>query len=62
MWQPIKTAPKDEDFLVALRSGYVTRGRLVMGKYLATDSNGPSSRQTDTTATHWMPLPVAPST
>jgi hypothetical protein len=59
-WKPIETAPTDGDFLVAFRSGYVTRGRLINGKYLASDSAGPSARNTDTTATHWQPVPAAP--
>lgn len=56
-WRPIGGAPTDRDFLVYLRSGYVTRGRLINGKHLATDNNGPTDRQTDTTATHWADIP-----
>lgn len=59
-WQTIDTAPRDRDFFVALRSGYITRGRLVSGRYLATDSMGPVARNTDTTATHWADIPAGP--
>ena len=61
-WQDISTAPKDVEFLVHLKCGYISRGRLVNGKYLAFDSSGPVTLRTDTTVTHWMPLPDPPTT
>lgn len=59
-WQPIETAPEDVDFLVYCRSGYISRGRLVGGKYLAADSFEPCVVATDTTVTHWARLPAPP--
>ena len=59
-WRPIETAPLDRDFLVAMKSGYITRGRLINGKFLAIDSTGPVSSGTDTTASHWAEIPAGP--
>jgi hypothetical protein len=60
-WKPIETAPRDQDFLVYLRNGYIARGRYVNGRHFAADSFGPSgARASDPTPTHWMPLPEPP--
>jgi hypothetical protein len=59
-WQPIITAPKDGDFLLYISNGHISAGRLVNGKFLAADSLGKVSR-VGVEATHWMPLPPAPT-
>lgn len=59
-WRPFVTAPTDRDFLVELKSGYVTRGRFIGGRYFACDSTGPTSRNSDTTPNRWREIPQPP--
>jgi hypothetical protein len=60
-WRPIETAPKEGDFLAYIAYGYITRGRMIQGKWFAADSLGDGGRNKDTNPTHWMPLPEPPT-
>lgn len=59
VWRPMASAPRDRDFLVQLKNGYVTRGRYINAKYFACDGGGPSRGSNNTEPLCWMELPVA---
>ncbi len=68
MWQPIETAPKDEETVllfspIAARKPFITVGWFDVDKYrwfmldACAHSHGFIAQQ----PTHWMPLPAPPS-
>ncbi len=59
-WRDISTAPREGHFLVCLANGWVTRGTYVSGRFFASEGSGPQHAGSDTTPTHWQPLPDAP--
>ncbi len=66
MWQPIETAPTDEDFLAWSEGETVGMARLaISGEYCETVWwNDADQEYQDGTwiPTHWMPLPPPPET
>lgn len=67
-WQPIETAPRDDDFLVAIRSDSITAEYVVCQACWWVDEIAVHSEQhfgyfplrDFRRATHWMPLPEPP--
>lgn len=57
VWRPMASAPRDRDFLVQLKNGYVTRGRYINAKFFGCDSMGGGNSNTDPLC--WMELPVS---